>query len=165
MYVRDLHEMQKELDDTIQRNNNSTVNAEMIMFAFKVELYELANEIEFFKHWKKHKGKPNQLEEYVDGLHFLLSLGNYYGIMLHEVKCARVVERDFEKDMYVIFNWIEYSLLDMKEAPLNRLAETYQRLFSFYMELGRRLEFTKEQIREAYVNKHKQNYTRQEEGY
>src|SRR5690625_909139 len=75
--------MQRELDNYIESNNdlhNKDVFQEKYL-ALLVELGELANETRCFKFWsmKPPSDKKVILEEFVDGIHFLLSLGNEAG--------------------------------------------------------------------------------------
>lgn len=77
LYV--LLERQRELDELILSQIEPIIPAELTanrLLAFVVEIGECANEVRSFKHWSK-KGPSKRsviLEEYVDALHFLLSL-------------------------------------------------------------------------------------------
>ena len=75
--LNEMLELQRGLDEKIRENNNipkeQNLNLEKFL-AIKTEIFELANEIESFKFWKKNKGKSKQLEEACDVLHFALSL-------------------------------------------------------------------------------------------
>ena len=50
--------------------------------ALLVEIAELAQELQSFKHWKTHKvvDYSKAREEYIDCIHFFFSLANLYGI-------------------------------------------------------------------------------------
>ncbi len=52
------------------------------MLALLVEIGELANETRCFKYWSNKPASEREviLEEYVDGLHFILSIGIDLGI-------------------------------------------------------------------------------------
>ena len=97
--LEELIKDQKELDDKIRKNNGISETESLVSrkyIALKTELYELVNQIESFKYWKKHKGKDNILEEGVDVLHFILSLAIETGIDLtHESEEG--VKEFFEK--------------------------------------------------------------------
>ena len=75
--LRTMLDMQQELDVYIRENNDipheQNLNEEKYI-ALKTELFEMVNEIESFKYWKKNRGKDNVLEEACDMLHFILSL-------------------------------------------------------------------------------------------
>ena len=71
--------LQKNLDIKVRDNNDIDQDKDLILekfLAIKTEIFELANEIESFKYWKKNKGKSNQLEEACDVLSFALSIAN-----------------------------------------------------------------------------------------
>ena len=76
---------QKELDARIEeqhpRAEGEIRNPEKVL-ALLVELGELANETRCFKFWsfKPASEKKVILEEFVDGIHFLLSLGLEMGV-------------------------------------------------------------------------------------
>ncbi|MEG2909687.1 MAG: dUTP diphosphatase, partial [Erysipelotrichaceae bacterium] len=79
LYVKDLYEMQDKLDQRIFDEHGitriETMNRRML--ALLIEIGELANETRCFKFWS-NKGASSKdviLEEYADGIHFLLSLG------------------------------------------------------------------------------------------
>lgn len=72
---------QQELDDYIMRErfltHDETIKERKL--AFVVELAELAQEWRGFKYWSDNQEPSDKvLEEYVDVLHFALSLHNYY---------------------------------------------------------------------------------------
>ena len=82
MNVKRLSEMQEVLDDRIIKEHQLEDKnlEENKIFALLVEISELANETRCFKHWSK-KGPSEEsviLEEYVDSLHFFLSIANYH---------------------------------------------------------------------------------------
>ena len=64
---------------------NMTYNRKIVkrkMLALLVEIGELANETRCFKYWSNKPASEREviLEEYVDGLHFILSIGIDLGI-------------------------------------------------------------------------------------
>src|SRR3982751_2341359 len=82
MNVKRLSEMQKVLDDRIIKEHQLEDKdlEENKILALLVEISELANETRCFKHWST-KGPSEEsvlLEEYVDSLHFFLSIANHY---------------------------------------------------------------------------------------
>lgn len=86
-----LFESQKELDKFIIESKNIQITEKELMtdtlMALSVEVSELANEIRSFKHWS-NKGASERgiiLGEYVDVLHFFLSIGNQLGFTGAEV--------------------------------------------------------------------------------
>ncbi|SET78502.1 Dimeric dUTPase, all-alpha-NTP-PPase (MazG) superfamily [Salinibacillus kushneri] len=158
-----LFKMQDELDQRIKQEHqleNTDVVHEKIL-ALLVEVGELANETRCFKFWS-HKG-PNDhaaiLEEYVDGLHFIISLGLELGFSYegsrNEVQESLASTSD--EFLQVYENTI---------ALKNKQTEAaYEQLFHSFLVLGEGLGFEEEMIKRAYVNKNEVNHQRQDTGY
>lgn len=78
MKLEKFYLLQEKLDNHIFENKNKnrpeTLNARIL--AATIELAEIANEVKSFKFWS-NKGidREKAIEEYVDVLHFLLSIG------------------------------------------------------------------------------------------
>ena len=92
-------EMQKELDDFIVENNvekwKNTPEKEKVLLtdtilACLVELGEYANETRCFKHWSKKEPshKNIRIMEYIDCLHFFLSIANQEGFSSEDIEQA-----------------------------------------------------------------------------
>ncbi|MDV6378089.1 dUTP diphosphatase [Sporosarcina sp. GW1-11] len=161
MKLDQLFSMQKALDAYIQKNHKATETFDERGLALLVELAELANETRCFKFWstKGPSAKDVILEEYVDSIHFLLSLG---------------IEKDFDG----LENWPTSNAL---EADLTQLFlqtgqaiykfldelsfESYTNIWMHYGALAKILGFTEEQIIQAYIDKNEENYARQRSGY
>jgi dimeric dUTPase (all-alpha-NTP-PPase superfamily) len=105
------------------------------------------------------------LEEYVDGLHFVLEIGLDLGFKFDKVntflKCENIVDQ---------FLWIyrqSITLLDYFSDYNKRkyIRYRYVELIQLYLGLGEMLGFTWEEIEAAYMEKNKINHERQENGY
>ena len=76
--LKDLFTEQAKLDGHIQTQHQVTyaTTREKRILALLVEIGEMINETKTFKFWSKKPSaeKPIILDEYADGLHFLLSL-------------------------------------------------------------------------------------------
>lgn len=103
------------------------------------------------------------LEEYVDCLHFILSIGNDLGFDYEEF-----LDRRFTVDGNINQLFL-YTALSVGEivryfgtdfARYSLCATLHQ-----FLKLGRKLGFTEEQIEQAYYDKNKVNFERQENGY
>lgn len=156
-----LFEKQVKLDEYI--NNNHDLNEENLfdqkILALLVELGELANETRCFKFWSNKKRNDDAviIEEYVDNIHFLLSLGLTKG---HEFK-----EIDYEKtvaDETSQFNLIFKQISHFKQTPTKA---NYLALFRTYLQLADVLGFSSESIMKAYDEKNEVNFARQDQGY
>ncbi|MFB1050876.1 dUTP diphosphatase [Paraliobacillus sp. JSM ZJ581] len=153
--------MQKQLDMYIQSNHalETSVLFDKKVLALLVEIGELANETRCFKFWSK-KGPSESnviLEEYVDGLHFILSLG---------------IDQDFEPkqidistsqaDTTALFHQVYQAIIVFKNEPTNK---NYQHLFGLFLRLGQVLGFSETAIMAAYIDKNEVNYNRQDQNY
>jgi dimeric dUTPase (all-alpha-NTP-PPase superfamily) len=163
MNVTKLFEMQKGLDQHIEEQHQLT---EMDLFdrkvlALLVELGELANETRCFKFWSLKDPSASQviLEEFVDGIHFILSLGLECG---YEKKFGFSTYADQESDLTNQFITI-YKVVG--EFQTSRSLEDFQALFQAYLHLAALLGFSNSDIEKAYIKKNEVNYQRQQQGY
>ncbi|MFD2046277.1 dUTP diphosphatase [Ornithinibacillus salinisoli] len=156
-----LFTMQKNLDSYIESNHNlegKNIFQEKYL-ALLVELGELANETRCFKFWS-NKPRSNEeviLEEYVDGIHFILSLGIEKGLIFHSE--VQVLSSKSETEQ---FNEVFDLCVMFKNQPSQ---ENYNRLFISYIQLGKLLGLSEEDLQNAYLKKNEINYERQNQGY
>lgn len=162
MTLEKLFELQYTLDHRIEMEHHLENEnlADRKILALLVELGELANETRCFKFWSLKAPSEEQviLEEYVDGVHFLLSLGLVFG---------------FDKKISISNNEPKKTLVDqflmvykaINEFRQSQTFENYEVMFHEYFHLGTVLGFTYEQIITAYMAKNQINHTRQDEGY
>lgn len=161
MNIAKLYEIQKKLDNRI-RIKHGLKDRNLILakiLALQVELGELANETRCFKFWssKGPSSKEAILEEYVDCLHFILSIGLESG--LTDINLVRINNTD---NLIGQFQNIFAQIITFQhELTLNN----YERLFNHFLLLGSKLGFTDEEIHLAYLEKNKVNHQRQDEGY
>jgi dimeric dUTPase (all-alpha-NTP-PPase superfamily) len=127
---------------------------EKVYTALLVELGEAMNEYRAFKFWSTDKvtRKKKLLEELVDCLHFILSIGlrlRYEdNVVLYSLgKDERTIECAFIE--VVTNDWLEY----------------YEHGFCLYISFCELLGFTTEDLYNAYFEKNVINHKRQEEGY
>lgn len=112
------------------------------------------------------KIKNPLLEEYVDVLHFILSIGNEihnedFGILDIDYDILGLTKVNNEttiEQFNDIFKCISSFAIDYWEPE-------YVELVSQFLGLGEMLGFTWEQVEEAYYAKNKVNHARQESGY
>lgn len=170
MNLNELIETQKVLRDRISYDEPDRLNK--LILALLVEIGECANEWRGFKYWSKDQApridgpiddrrdtmtrKNPLLEEYVDGLHFVLELG---------------IEISFSYEKYV------YRAFDNRLTITDKFIDVFQAVYDFdedghwfdlyqhYLGLGKMLGFTWEEIEEAYYQKNQINHVRQNNGY
>lgn len=173
MNVEKLFHMQNVLRNRIDYNEPDRFNK--LILALLVELGECANEWRGFKFWSTNQEpctrksrKPYMnledadfynplLEEYVDGLHFVLELGIELGYECHlaEPYECRTTLTDHFIDLY----------FDISDLLTTKAKFDYGILFRKYLTLGERLGFTPEQIEQCYFEKNQINHQRQDQGY
>ncbi|PIC74761.1 dUTP diphosphatase [Sporosarcina sp. P17b] len=161
MKLHQLFEMQKALDTYIQKNHQTNETFTERGLALLVELSELANETRCFKFWSTKGPSANDviLEEYVDSIHFLLSLGiekNFDG--LEEWPAGESTDQNLTQ-LFIQTGRSIYTFLD------SLTFEDYKNIWVNYGALANTLGFTEDQIIQAYIDKNEENYARQRSGY
>ena len=110
-------------------------------------------------------GESNPLlEEYVDGLHFILSIGLEVGYTFSPTTRwqARTTTAQFNDLFHAIATLHESLETDWEETEKQ---ENFDNLLSGFIGLGEMLGFTWDQIEQAYISKNEINHARQENGY
>jgi dimeric dUTPase (all-alpha-NTP-PPase superfamily) len=179
MNLAKLFEVQKVLRDRIGYNEPDRFDK--LVLALLVEIGECANEWRGFKFWSKdQQPRTNRarhpyvdledaefynplLEEYVDGLHFVLDLGidlhltdtDNWGLD-HNIKSHTYNDVNYQ------FLWINHTAT---QVYAYKNPNDYEILVFEYLALGEMLGFTWEQIEQAYMDKNKVNHQRQESEY
>ncbi|WP_208592292.1 dUTP diphosphatase [Gracilibacillus suaedae] len=156
-----LFDMQRELDNYILAQHdlkNENVFDKKVL-ALLVEVGELANETRCFKYWsvKPASEKAVIAEEYVDGIHFILSLGLELGVDQYESS-----NQASDEDLTSLFHHVFRSISVLKGE---QSVEAYRAVFDTYLILGEKLGFSANDIKKAYVDKNKINFERQNQGY
>lgn len=172
-----LFEIQKNLMDRIEKEHPPLPNEDRFqkrLVGLLTEVGECANEWRGFKFWSYNQLPHTSavrvpcmmdedkefynplLEEYVDGLHFVLEVG----IILNVTFYADEIE------VYKA-NSIEYQFLKVYREITNVWMDEvfYLELLNAYVGLGEMLGFTWEEVEIAYLEKNKVNHQRQEQGY
>lgn len=186
MELTQLFETQRLLDEKIYdrfpelRGKN---NLDWKILALQVELGECANEWRGFKKWSddqkprgqgtyleygcKCEGMGNRwveknplLEEYVDCLHFILSIGLELDFLKVDIYDFLLAQREVTITDVFLSTFEATAAIDV-----GRSHEEYSYLFSRFIELGNMLGFTWEQIERAYYAKNQINHERQATGY
>lgn len=161
MKLAKLFTMQKELDSYIESNQGIQTDVfKEKGLALLVELAELANETRCFKFWSTKGPSERQviLEEYVDSVHFLLSLG---------------IEKELDDleewpvgtqsgSLTELFIAAQEEILNFLKSPGHDL---YRKVWEIYGAIAAGLGFRNEEILQAYIQKNEKNYERQRNGY
>lgn len=178
--LEELFNCQEKLDNYI-REKKGIKNPSLagIVNALLVELGEFLNEVRAFKHWSvKGMSKELAFEEYVDGLHFLLSVGNlqweffahaeYRDLLEINLNNLRTSKTKFiydEADMHSKEEFILKSItLFNGDSLLHGSLEEYISYFYRYIQLGKSIGMTETDMMVEYMKKHEKNYVRQQSG-
>lgn len=182
MNLAKLFETQKILRDRIKYEGEDRF--EKLILALLVELGECANEWRGFKFWSKnqepscsicrlnkkyptnvpHKCDNPLLEEYVDGLHFVMEIGIELNYMPRRVPglFPRTKVNQFI-ELYYKISELKF-LVEQFGKTDKFVLDSYQDIFDHYLHLGWSFGFW-EEIEQAYYAKNKINHKRQEQGY
>lgn len=161
MNWQQLFSMQRDLDQYINRNHQLEHKQlfEEKFLALLVELGELANETRCFKFWSNKASSERNivLEEYVDNIHFLLSIGiekNFSFTSIHMEHPSEDKTKQFNKVFHTCLKFYE-----------NQTEENYIAMAQTYLQLASLLGFSETDIFNAYLEKNEVNYERQKSGY
>ncbi|WP_226466681.1 dUTP diphosphatase, partial [Bacillus subtilis] len=108
------------------------------------------------------------LEEYVDCLHFILSIGNRIGFnndaTIQQIM-RRAEERELETNIGIGKAFSQLMSLVFGFYFSIEVDWTYVKSFERFLNLGKLLGFASKQIEAAYMEKNAVNHQRQQEGY
>jgi dimeric dUTPase (all-alpha-NTP-PPase superfamily) len=154
--LTELYVMQRVLDARISAHGLPTNLFDLKVIAYKTELGELANELSFFKYWKQNHVVDDEkvLEEYVDGIHFLLSIGL---TRQWDIRFERVGTEYWGETLDTLF-------IEIFDSPFCSCGE-FKKVFSKFYAIGHLLGYTNEIIIDAYKRKNRKNHQRQVDGY
>jgi len=157
-----LYPLQEGLDKDIATRHNITYKSTFYsrLLALIVELGEFANETRCFKYWslKPSSEKKVVIEEYVDGLHFILSLGVALGVR----KTVYEIEKNNE---YNLTQAILEAYSESLKLRDNYSLDQYEIAMSSYLNIIAYLGYEPSEVIDAYLAKLKINYVRQENKY
>lgn len=162
--LNEIRHLQNNLDIRIKNENDIPMDANLNIekfLALKTELFELANEIESFKYWKKNKNKTNQLEEACDVLHFVMSIA-----IDNDVELVQ----EAQPENYNPDNYDMNDLLGMLDCMISDMfiEKDWQDLNALLLVLGivvNKCGYDIEDLYKCYKVKNKENHTRQTNKY
>lgn len=159
--INEIREMQRALDERILSGlgiEPKDIALEKHL-ALKTELFELINEIESFKWWKKNKGKEHILEEGCDVLHFLLSLANDNEIEFIDVDTnTDMVDMEMNELLGIMDSLTLDMFIEKDYTGLNFLLK----LLSIVLY---KKGYNANDLYNAYISKNKVNHERQDNNY
>ncbi len=154
--------LQTQLDKAILENHNldhKNLFPKKII-SLIVELSELANATRCFKYWslKPPSSKEIILEEFVDSLHFVISLG----IEINFIDFKKIQYKNNESPLY---EQLLSLYIDINDFLACRNEENFISIFNDLMGMGLAMGFLEEEIFNAYLKKNEINLLRQADGY
>jgi dimeric dUTPase (all-alpha-NTP-PPase superfamily) len=163
MNLEKLFRMQKALDTHIEEKHQLEVEDlfDRKILALLVEIGELANETRSFKFWsvKPASAKEVILEEFVDGIHFILSLGIECGFDSKDIDLTLSESNLSVTEQFLIV----YEVISIFQR--SKGFDDFIHLFEAYVQLASSLGFKKEEIDQAYITKNEVNFQRQQNNY
>ena len=159
--LTNLYQKQKELDARIAENHHVTYGTtrERRILALLVEIGEFANATRCFKYWSN---KPSEamdivLDEYVDGLHFFLSLGIDINTSKKQYNYTKKAD-NLAKQILEVYRLASnfYKMQDEK---------SYIKAFQAFINITPLLKVRWTTIEKAYYKKLGENYHRQDTNY
>lgn len=159
---QELRKKQAQLDEPIMINaglkEHEVIDKRIL--SLLVELGELANELpEVFKYWSNKKNNYSAaLVEYVDVLHFILSIENYYDFKDINIGSIR------QYDEVVQFTVMNHNIAGITIDEKHRDAKLTS-IRGHFIGLGEMLGFSNDEINDAYNRKYEVNLQRQANGY
>ncbi|QQK75069.1 dUTP diphosphatase [Salicibibacter cibarius] len=189
MNLTKLFETQKALDDRIIEKHGlqDMDRLPYLIIALQVELGECANEHRGFKYWSEDQEPRNKvftmnpgendqeaplggyknplLEEYVDCLHFILSIGLELNITEKQPLKPKFPNNDVTKQFIYVMDKVTGLYKNIKLSFGNNKDQIWQRIFSEFVRLGESMGFSWNEVEQAYFAKNKVNHERQANGY
>ncbi|UKS54107.1 dUTP diphosphatase [Mycoplasma feriruminatoris] len=158
-----LSEKQIILDQFIQNKWNFKSDKPLLdkkLTAFLVELGEYANEERSFKYWsnKKPSDLEIQLDEYIDGIHFIISVGNQINYNFEQFNYSFLNKDSIIEVYFEIISCLNDFIKDNNNI-------NYSNLLNAFLNICQIKNYTQEQIINAYNIKNEINFQRQNNNY
>ncbi|WP_368486201.1 dUTP diphosphatase [Spiroplasma sp. DGKH1] len=156
---------QTKLDHHIyqKHNINESDTLEKRILAFLIELAEFINEQRDFKYWslKPPSARAVLLEEYIDGIHFLISIGNTLKVDFNTFN-YQPSDLSLPTNLTTIYLncFVEYTNFIKDHSVAN-----YFNVLTSYFVIAEKLNFTEQELLAAYNQKNATNFARQANNY
>ena len=162
-----LLDIQKNLDSLIIKHNKNQASRNIFekkLISLIVELSEFYNEVKFFKYWSKSYiiNRYNVVEEYIDCLHFYLSLFNDYKKNINIIKKINdeVIDvKDINSKTFL--DIIFYINTFYKTKNINDLLKS----FNLFLTVRKIWSISSFEIIKFYIYKRNKNEDRQKNNY
>ena len=159
--LSNLYQKQSELDARIAENHNVTYASTRSrrILALLVEFGEFANATRCFKYWSNKPSEAHDivLDEYVDGLHFFLSLGLDIKVSKRKYNYTKHSD-DLTEQILEVYRLSAIFLKKQDE-------KSYVKAFQAFINIVPILKVRWTTIEKAYYKKLGENYSRQDHNY
>ncbi len=159
MDFKEIIEQQKKLDEAIKKAHSINIeHTDKMLIALYTEIGEFANEVQSFKYWKKSKkiNLDNLLEEYADGLHFLMSFSLKYG-------CSEKIDPIIKSED--VNNQFLYMFNSVSKLTKKITRKRIEQSIGIYLGLAKLTNLSDKQVLDAYMKKNKKNFERIKNNY
>ncbi len=159
--INELYDIQETLNQRILEEHNlkeeDLINDRFL--AFFVELGELANETRTFKYWSLKAPSADEviLEEYSDGIHFLLTIG-----LTLDRPHLEFYNQETDLTLTELFLSV-YNDANIVRSQGSKFV--YVRMYNTFMLIAKKLGFSEQDVYDSYMRKNKINHQRQDDGY
>jgi dimeric dUTPase (all-alpha-NTP-PPase superfamily) len=161
MDLTKMYDIQKQLMEKIDKKHpaEGEDRSAKKFVGMLTEFAECINEHRGFKFWSNDQAAREELlEEYVDGIHWILEHGIDYGFRVEQNYTLINESENIELQFIECIYWA----VKFFKKPMYT---NYSVLFAAYLGLGNMFGFSTDLIESAYMEKNIKNVERQENGY
>lgn len=161
MNLQQLFKIQEIMESNIRENSKIDENVlgkenifDLRFLALQVKVGEIANLTKCYKYTKAKEDIPRDklMFRYIEALKYLLSIGNMYDFNIIDLDAVNSSSR--EESLIKVFSFIYDDITELKDVVRRNnyvdSVSSYIRLFSRFMNLGRLLGLTFEEVYEYY---------------
>jgi dimeric dUTPase (all-alpha-NTP-PPase superfamily) len=162
MNLQQLFKIQEIMENNIRQSSQMDENVlgrenifDLRFLALQVKVGEIANLTKCYKYTRAKEDIPKEklMFRYIEALQYLLSIGNMYDFNIINLDAVNSSSR--EESLIKVFSFIYDDIVELKEVVRrNNYVDSvncYIRLFSRFMNLGRLLGLTFEEVYDYYM--------------
>lgn len=163
MELHQLFKIQEIMENNIRKNSLVDENVlgkenlfDLRFLALQVKVGEIANLTKCYKYTSAKENIPKEklMFRFVDAMKFVLSIGNMYDFNIINIDAVNSASK--EESLIKVFSYIYDDIAELKDTVRRDnyvdSVNCYIRLFSRFVNLGRLLGFTFEEVYEYYMD-------------
>ncbi len=166
MKLKQLFTIQKIVEEEIKDMTNIEENAlgeenifDLRFLAFQVKVGELANTTKCYKYLEMSPNIPKEklIFRYIDAFKFLLSIGNAHNFNIIDEDAISPIEHDDNiiQSFSLVYSEIETLKKLLRNDDFINGLSSYLRLFALYLNVGKILGLTFDEVFDYYNDKYK----------